>query len=312
MGYQVPTIAPISSSWQDHKNRRPNPSTEPGTDYACAYGSTISAAGAGRVVDVDHNPDGAAGRRVTIDLDDGRRVSYIHLSQILVSVGQRVSRGQALAKSGASAWGSEWGVGAHTHTTLWGSQAYVFRTDATLDFERYIGDGIAALEYSLKVAREQAWMNEARGEKLIVDGLRGDFTIAATKRYQEFLRSYGYTGKIDGDWGDGTQAAHAKYYAEKRTPAQPQYSNVSVARLGEIGDVRGLQKIAKLYGYAGRIDNDWGPGSQAGFQKFLNQNHAGSVATWLRARWGYVGNDQLGPVMTEALRRANAANLAQL
>lgn len=91
-----------------------------------------------------------------------------------------------------------------------------------------------------------------------------------------------------------------------------------------IGDVRGLQKIAKLYGYTGRIDNDWGAGSAGGFAQFLRRNWGyrgndtlgpvmwASIARWLRKRWGYIGNDVPGPNMRAALARANAANLAQL
>jgi len=86
------------------------------------------------------------------------------------------------------------------------------------------------------------------------------------------------------------------------------YPKVSVKTLGRIGDVRGLQKIATKGGYTGRIDNKWGPRSQAGFQKWLDRNYGGSVLTWLRNRWGYTGDAYQGPVMTAALRRANAEN----
>lgn len=65
-----------------------------------------------------------------------------------------------------------------------------------------------------QVRLQQNFLNIARGEKLETDGRLGDLTIAAIKRYQEFLRGYGYTGDIDGRWGVGTQSAHAKYYAE--------------------------------------------------------------------------------------------------
>lgn len=67
---------------------------------------------------------------------------------------------------------------------------------------------------SEKVRREQDFLNQARGENLVVDGKRGSKTIAAYKRYQVFLRGYGYKGAIDGAWGAGTRAAHAKYYAQ--------------------------------------------------------------------------------------------------
>lgn len=133
MGYLRPCNAPISSSWQDHKNRNP-PSSEPGTDYACAYGTPILAAEAGLISDAKTTNGAATGRYVTISLDSGSTVRYLHLSSLIVSRGQRVSRGQQIAWSGASANGSDWGVGAHVHTTLWPGAIWAA---PTVDFERY-------------------------------------------------------------------------------------------------------------------------------------------------------------------------------
>lgn len=137
-GYLRPCDARISSTWQGHRDRSPS-SSEPGTDWACAYGTPLAAAGAGRVADVKHTTTGATGRYVTIDLDDGRRVRYLHLSRISVSVGQRVTRGQIFARSGASGFGSNWGYGAHVHVTLWERHGYSFGRNATLDFEKHLG-----------------------------------------------------------------------------------------------------------------------------------------------------------------------------
>jgi len=87
---------------------------------------------------------------------------------------------------------------------------------------------------------------------------------------------------------------------------------------------KGLQKIARLYGYRGQIDGKWGAGSAAGFAQFLRANWGyvgndvlgpqmwAAIARWLRARWGYVGNDVPGPVMRAALLRAEAANYREL
>ncbi|QDF15948.1 metallo-endopeptidase [Microbacterium phage Alex44] len=313
-GYLRPTPAGgISSSWQAHKDRRPpafpGPSQEPGTDIACAYGTTLVAPEDGVVVEIKTSNSNATGRFVTIDLNDGRRVRYLHLSAVLVNSGARVTRGQAVARSGASANGRDWGVGAHVHVTLWDFHRYVFGPNGTMDFMPQIGadnDG-GGLTYSQEVANQQAWMNQARGEKLVVDGYRGGFTIAAIKRYQTFLGV-----KADGVWGANTQAAHQKYYDSLQTPA-PSGHVGGVNDLASIGDVRGLQKIAKLYGYAGRIDNDWGDGSKRGFQRFLDQNYGGSLATWLRSKWGYKDADNIwGPNMKAAAARASVANMAAL
>jgi murein DD-endopeptidase len=137
MAYLRPVDAPVSSSWADHKYRSP-PSSEPGTDYGSAYGTPILAAEAGTVADYSRSNGGGTGRYLTIDLDDGRRVRYLHLSETWLERGARVGRGWHIAQSGASGHGSDWGYGAHVHTTLFPRHAYDFGD--TLDFELYVGD----------------------------------------------------------------------------------------------------------------------------------------------------------------------------
>ncbi|WP_394685321.1 M23 family metallopeptidase [uncultured Microbacterium sp.] len=137
MGYITPCDASVTDSWQGHKNRNP-PSLEPGTDYGCAYGTAIRAAESGVVDLVNSGPSTPMGRHVGIKLDDGRYVRYLHLSETLVSVGQRVGRAQTIGRSGASANGSNYGSGVHVHVSLWSSPGqYVGNT---IDFERYLGD----------------------------------------------------------------------------------------------------------------------------------------------------------------------------
>ena len=87
---------------------------------------------------------------------------------------------------------------------------------------------------------------------------------------------------------------------------------------------KGLQKIARLYGYRGDLDAKFGPGSMGGFAQFLRANWGyvgndelgpvmwAAIARWLRARWGYVGDDVPGPVMRAALLRAEAQNYQEL
>lgn len=134
MSYLVPCSAPISDNYQAHKNRN---SAEPGTDYACAYGTDVVAGASGVVAVVVTGNGGAAGRRVTIDLDDGRRLSYIHLSQTYVKAGQRVSAGQVIAKSGASGFGQDWHYGPHVHVSLWERPGMNWAD--TINFELYVG-----------------------------------------------------------------------------------------------------------------------------------------------------------------------------
>jgi murein DD-endopeptidase MepM/ murein hydrolase activator NlpD len=139
MGYALPTNTDyISASWQDHRNRNP-PSSEPGTDYASAYGSPLYAPGNGTVVDLKTSNGSATGRFLTIDMDDGRRTRSLHLAEIWVNVGNRVSAGQQVGITGASGHGSDWGYGAHVHQTLWDYHGYDFCSNCTIDFHAYVG-----------------------------------------------------------------------------------------------------------------------------------------------------------------------------
>lgn len=151
----------------------------------------------------------------------------------------------------------------------------------------------------------------SRGWSLVPDGLEGPLSRKAYGEYQTYLQSRGwYSGAIDGIWGAGTQAGHELFWAELNAPAPaaPQYHTATPADIASLGDSRGIQKVAKLNGYTGELDNQFGGGSQAGLQNFLNRNYGGSLAAWLRAKWGYSGNDQWGPIMSSAADRANAAN----
>jgi murein DD-endopeptidase MepM/ murein hydrolase activator NlpD len=135
--YVAPTAAPVSSDWNEHAGRNPR-SPEPGTDYACAYGTDLAMADAGTVAVIDTGNGGGEGRRMSVDLDDGRRVSYIHLSAINAWIGQRVRRDQTgVCVSGASGNGSDWYYGPHVHTTLWERPGMPY--SESIDFERYIG-----------------------------------------------------------------------------------------------------------------------------------------------------------------------------
>ena len=150
------------------------------------------------------------------------------------------------------------------------------------------------------------------------DGDNGVMTKAGYAKYQTFLRDngFGYSGKIDSLWGPIMQSAHEKYVASRNAAPKPAVVSGhtgTVADLAGLSDTRGLQKIAKLYGYAGGEDNKFFAGSQSGLQSFLNKNYGGSLATWLRAKWGYKDADDIwGPNMSAAATRANAANFTAL
>jgi hypothetical protein len=106
----------VSDNWADHRAR----GSAGGTDYIAGYGSEVRAMangtvtvaqtttsnGTGRYIRINH---GSMGPFTTVQTDS------MHLSAVLVSVGQTVSRGQVIARSGASGYGSEWYYGPHLH-----------------------------------------------------------------------------------------------------------------------------------------------------------------------------------------------------
>lgn len=194
MGYALPSNTSwISCSWQCHRNRNP-PSSEPGTDYASAYGSPLFAVGTGRIVDLKHSNSGGTGRYVTIDMDDGRRTRSLHLSEIWVSVGQRVNRGQQIGRTGASGFGSDWGYGAHVHQTLWSGWYYAFGANATIDFANYVGEDPAPLPPTPKPPTEEEEIMGAAEQ--IISAVRRE------QRWRQFsdtsgaLQALGRVGKV--------------------------------------------------------------------------------------------------------------------
>lgn len=143
MGYAFPSSARyVSCSWQCHRDRVPC-SAQPGTDYAAAYGSQLYAIGNGVISRVKTSTSAGEGRAISINLDDGRLSNSLHLSTTgSAYVGMRVTKGQAIpgAKTGASGYGNDWYYGPHVHQTLWPNQNFIYECNATLDFEKYVGD----------------------------------------------------------------------------------------------------------------------------------------------------------------------------
>ncbi|MBZ5487365.1 peptidoglycan DD-metalloendopeptidase family protein [Halomonas aquamarina] len=69
-----------------------------GTDFAMPIGTPVIAPANGRVERVANHP--AAGRYIVIRHDNGYRTRYLHLSQPLVSQGERITMGERIALSG--------------------------------------------------------------------------------------------------------------------------------------------------------------------------------------------------------------------
>jgi murein DD-endopeptidase MepM/ murein hydrolase activator NlpD len=76
------------------------PALHPGVDLVQAYGSTVKATGAGRIVHA--GPMGGYGNMVEIDHGNGLATRYGHMSEILVEEGQEVEAGATLGRLGST------------------------------------------------------------------------------------------------------------------------------------------------------------------------------------------------------------------
>jgi peptidoglycan hydrolase-like protein with peptidoglycan-binding domain len=94
-----------------------------------------------------------------------------------------------------------------------------FEYNPAFDRHRVVLQPAGAINIGLQ--RQQDWLRVSRGETIAADGKAGPNTLAAFKRYQEFLKQYGYAGKIDGVWGQGTQVAHQKFWDAFNAPKLP-------------------------------------------------------------------------------------------
>jgi hypothetical protein len=116
--------------------------------------------------------------------------------------------------------------------------------------------------------QRQNFLN-SRGWSLVVDGIEGPLTKKAYREYQTFLKAnYGYTGAIDGVWGNGTQAAHAKFFAELSN------SNSGFPKTvpGGADAYSWFQKALNRFGYGLVVDNKWGPKSSNALADFQRKH----------------------------------------
>jgi murein DD-endopeptidase MepM/ murein hydrolase activator NlpD len=81
-----------------------------GVDFAVGTGTPVFATASGKVQSAAFDTDG--GNFITILHDDGKKSAYLHLSEMLVSSGQRVTAGQQIARSGNTGQRT---TGAHLH-----------------------------------------------------------------------------------------------------------------------------------------------------------------------------------------------------
>lgn len=176
--YVLPVgAARISDSFAAHVKRH---SVNPGTDYAVPIGTKVKAPYGGRVVVADTGSSGAGGRTIAIDLDDGRGIDLLHLSSLSVRVGQHVDAGQVIARSGATAHGSNRGVGPHLHITLRNRHGSHYLNAGNIDFAAAARATTAAHRIAVD-GRWGALTTKALQRELGVraDGIRGWGTVRA-------------------------------------------------------------------------------------------------------------------------------------
>ena len=88
-----------------------------GIDIAASYGASIRAADGGKVTFAGYK--GSYGNLVVITHDNGTQTYYGHNSSLLVSAGQKVSKGQAIARAGST--GRSTGTHCHFEVRVRGS-----------------------------------------------------------------------------------------------------------------------------------------------------------------------------------------------
>lgn len=94
-----PGVDPVSGGWRNHT----------GVDFNAPYGSPILAVDSGVVIMADYND--RYGNYVVIDHGGGIATKYGHNSQVMVKVGQKVTKGQQIARAGATGYAT----GSHCH-----------------------------------------------------------------------------------------------------------------------------------------------------------------------------------------------------
>ena len=204
MSYIKPVVGGwISDDFSEHVARK---SVNPGVDLAVAVGTNVLAPGAGVIKVADVDPGGAAGRYIVIFHDNGDSSDLLHLSSLLVKVGQRVTQGQHIAESGGSANGSNSGVGAHLHWTLRvGRQVATLSNAGNVDPMKHVGSGNLWDDTKSVQTRLNVWLAFWKLPLLVVDGVYGAKSRAAIVEAQKRL------GLVaDGKVGPATWAAISK------------------------------------------------------------------------------------------------------
>jgi len=146
----------ITDSFDGHKNRKTNPSRNPGTDYGVPTGTPVKAIADGTITGVVNTFTGSGGRMIFQSFPTGHKADYLHLSRIDVVAGQEVKQGDVIGLSGASGLGKENGYGPHLHLSVRvGGQPTM--GEGNIDFEKLLAEqGVAPAPVSVAPAKPVA------------------------------------------------------------------------------------------------------------------------------------------------------------
>lgn len=110
----LPSLNPVDGSINSPFGWRvdPWPEFHPGVDLSAAYGTPVHATADGVVIGAGW--DGGFGIKVALDHNNGYQTWYAHLSRVAVRIGERVTKGQTIAYTGATGEAT----GPHLHYQL--------------------------------------------------------------------------------------------------------------------------------------------------------------------------------------------------
>lgn len=91
-----------------------------GVDFAAPSGTSVMAAADGKVIAIGNNGRYAYGRYIAVDHGNGLVTMYGHLSSVTKKLGDRVKRGDTIAKSGNT--GNS--TGPHVHFTVFSTKSF--------------------------------------------------------------------------------------------------------------------------------------------------------------------------------------------
>ena len=129
----------ITDSFDGHRNRKVNPSRNPGTDYGVPTGTPVKAIADGTITGVIPTFTGSGGRMIFQSFPSGHNADYLHLSRIDVVAGQQVKQGQIIGLTGGSGLGKENGYGPHLHLSVrFGGRPTMGA--GNLDFEKLLAE----------------------------------------------------------------------------------------------------------------------------------------------------------------------------